>query len=89
MKSILDQDAELIGDPCGWIQHKGSSLCIDMHCKCGYHGHLDSDFCYYYECPSCKTLYEVGSHVRLWEVDRSTVTANAYAIKTCELDHDE
>lgn len=54
--------------PHGWIQWKGTDICIDLHCKCGYHGHIDGEFFYYYECPSCKTRYAVGQHVILIEL---------------------
>ncbi len=42
---------------------------MDLHCPCGYMGHVDASFAYAYLCPQCKRLYEVGSHVTLHPVD--------------------
>lgn len=49
----------------GWVQWKNTNVCMDMHCKCGYHGHFDGEFFYYYECPACKAKYAVGQNVKL------------------------
>lgn len=49
----------------GWIQWKGTDVCIDLHCECGHHGHVDADFFYFYECPACHKKYAVGQNVRL------------------------
>lgn len=52
--------------PHGWIQWKGTQPCIDLHCACGYHGHVDHDFFFYhYQCPKCKAKYAVGQNVVL------------------------
>ena len=51
--------------PHGWIQWKGTDVCIDLHCSCGHHGHIDDSFFYHYECPKCKTKYAVGQTVAL------------------------
>lgn len=52
--------------PHGWIQWKGTQPCIDLHCSCGYHGHMDADFFfYYYKCPKCKQGYALGQHIVL------------------------
>ena len=56
------------GEPHFWIQWKGTSLCADTHCVCGYHGHIDIDFCYYYECPRCHRKFMVGCNVKLIEM---------------------
>ena len=56
------------GDAHGWIQWKGTNVCMDMHCKCGYHGHFDGDFFYYYKCPKCGARYAVGQVVKLIEL---------------------
>lgn len=49
----------------GWIQWKGTDVCIDLHCSCGHHGHVDGDFFYYYRCPKCQRAYAVGQNVKL------------------------
>ena len=51
--------------PHGWIQWKGTDVCIDLHCSCGYHGHIDGDFLYFYECPKCHAKYALASHIKL------------------------
>lgn len=57
-------------EPYGWIQHKGTDICIDLHCVCGYHGHYDGDFFYFYECPECHRKYAVGQNVKLIELPK-------------------
>jgi hypothetical protein len=57
--------------PYGWIQWKGTDVCIDLHCACGYHGHVDTDFFYFYQCPSCKAKYAVGQNVALIPLSES------------------
>ena len=59
-----------IDGPHGWIQHKGTMICIDLHCECGYHGHYDSDYFFYAGlCPQCKRAYAIGEYVRLLPLD--------------------
>jgi hypothetical protein len=48
----------------GWIQWKGTKVCIDLHCECGRLEHFDGDFFYHYEC-SCGRKYAVGQNVKL------------------------
>jgi hypothetical protein len=63
---IYDQDFQpLPSDSHGWIQWKGTDVCIDLHCVCGYQGHIDGDFFYYYECAACGAKYAVGQNVKL------------------------
>lgn len=57
---------DTIGDsPMTFIQWKGTDVCMDWHCPCGTHNHLDSDFAYSIECYKCGTVFEVGSRVAL------------------------
>lgn len=51
----------------GWIQWKGTNVCMDIQCICGRHGHVDSDFFYTYRC-GCGRLFAVGQNVRLIEL---------------------
>lgn len=53
------------GESHGWIQWKGTDVCIDIHCVCGHSGHVDGDFFYHYRCPSCQRVYAVGQNVKL------------------------
>ncbi len=49
----------------GWIQWKGTDVCMDIHCVCGYHSHVDTDFFYNFRCPQCKQAYAVGQNISL------------------------
>lgn len=62
--SLLPQNR--MGVPHGWVQWKGTNVCMDIHCVCGYLSHIDAAFCYYLECPSCHQIYEVGGDVKLY-----------------------
>jgi hypothetical protein len=53
----------------GWIQWKGTDVCIDLHCICGSHGHFDGDFMYYVECEDCGRKYAVGQNIKLIPLD--------------------
>lgn len=57
----------------GWIQWKGTDVCMDTHCKCGHHGHIDAEFFYFYICPKCKTRYRVGQTVQFNEMTSEEV----------------
>lgn len=54
--------------PYGFIQWKGTDVCMDIHCICGAHEHYDGDFLYYYKCKTCGRIFEVGSSVPLKEL---------------------
>ncbi len=53
------------GDAHGWIQWKGTDVCIDLHCECGQHDHHDGGFFYFYECTACGKKYALGQNVKL------------------------
>lgn len=54
--------------PHGWIQWKGTGVCMDVHCKCGEMTHVDADFCYHIKCCHCGTVYAVNGHVEFIEL---------------------
>lgn len=56
------------GKPHGWVQWKGTSVCMDVHCKCGCVSHVDADFAYIIQCPNCKTIYSCNGHIELIEL---------------------
>jgi hypothetical protein len=56
--------------PHGWIQWKGTSVCMDVHCECGAHGHIDANFAYHLVCKNCYRIYYVDGHVKLIEIER-------------------
>lgn len=57
------------GRPHGWIQWKGTNVCMDIHCECGAHMHIDDDFVYYIKCPHCKRTYFCNGHIQLIELE--------------------
>ena len=53
-------------DSHGWIQWKGTDVCIDIHCtKCGCGSHYDGDFMYFVKCPECGQIYECNGYIEL------------------------
>jgi hypothetical protein len=42
-----------------FVQWKGTDVCLDLNCLCGYHGHFDGDFAYFLRCGSCGRTYEM------------------------------
>jgi hypothetical protein len=49
----------------GWIQWKGTDVCIDIHCTCGALLHIDAEFMYYVRCSECKALYAASPYIKL------------------------
>lgn len=52
----------------GWIQWKGTRVCIDLHCVCGFEGHQDAEFLYRIYCPNCGRQFLLGQNVKLIEL---------------------
>ena len=76
------------GEAHGWIQWKGTDVCVDLHCKCGHHGHYDGDFLYFYQCPACGTKYAVGQNIKLIPLtaeQEKYVETTQVGFKTCDL----
>lgn len=67
-------------EPHGWIQWKGTDVCMDMYCKCGCHSHIDADFSYHVKCPECGTVYFCNGHIEFIELkeepDSCVITGN-------------
>jgi len=42
-----------------FVQWKGTDACLDLHCVCGYHGHVDAEFAYGVQCYGCDRVYEM------------------------------
>jgi hypothetical protein len=47
-----------------FIQWKGTEVCMDLHCPCGTHSHIDADFAYRVRCAGCGDVYELGTQVK-------------------------
>ena len=59
------------GKPHGWVQWKGTDVCMDVHCKCGAHCHIDADFAYHVKCMECGTVYMCNGHIELIELEET------------------
>ena len=64
------QKDDLAGTPHGWIQFKGTELCMDVHCHCGQLTHIDGMFIYHVKCVSCGRMYQINAHVELIEIEK-------------------
>ena len=53
----------------GWIQWKGTDVCVDIHCECGETSHFDGEFMYVIQCPHCHRKYFANGHIQLIEID--------------------
>jgi len=58
--------------PHGWIQWKGTEVCMDVTCKCGEQFHIDAGFAYAVKCPYCGTLYMCNGHIQMIECEEIT-----------------
>ncbi len=56
--------------PHGWIQWKGTNVCMDIHCKCGEMTHVDDEFTYHIKCVKCKRVYFCNGHIELIELEQ-------------------
>lgn len=74
----------------GWIQWKGTDICIDLHCVCGHDGHFDGEFFYFFECPKCHRKYAVGENINLIPLseEQAKDVERRSSFKTCELERD-
>ena len=57
------------GKPHGWIQWKGTNVCVDIHCACGEVSHYDGDFMYSIKCPACERIHFCNGHIELIELE--------------------
>ena len=62
-EDIHDQEEDP-GPAHGWIQWKGTDVCIDLRCPCGAREHFDGYGLYFYRC-SCGASYALGEKVIL------------------------
>lgn len=70
------------GESQGWIQWKGTDVCMDVHCRCGHHGHIDDSFAYFYLCPKCGVTFAVGQTVRLYALEPAYAASKDWSPKT-------
>jgi hypothetical protein len=75
-------------DPHGWIQWKGTEVCMDFYCVCGYHSHIDAYFTYVIQCPDCGKMFMMNGNIQAIEID----TTDGYSVVIGEhddMDEDE
>lgn len=53
----------------GFIQWKGTDVCLDVTCLCGTHLHFDGDFAYAIRCWQCARIWELPAYIPLKLVD--------------------
>ena len=78
-EAAWDQQHHFEG-PHGWIQWKGTDVCMDVHCVCGHMSHVDADFVYQVQCPECQRVFFCNGNIQLIEleeVDESKVLVEA------------
>jgi hypothetical protein len=68
LKQAWDIQETYNDQPHGRLQWKGTDVCMDVYCKCGYDFHIHGYFAYSVKCPSCKTVYMCNGHIELIEV---------------------
>lgn len=56
------------GQPHGWIQWKGTDVCMDVHCVCGAMTHIDDSHCYVIQCPECDRIYFLNGNIEFIEL---------------------
>ena len=64
LEAAQDIEARIVEGPHGWIQWKGTNVCIDLHCTCGNLGHFDGDFAYAIKCAYCGAIWKLGQNVQ-------------------------
>jgi hypothetical protein len=52
----------------GFIQWKGTDVCMDFHCPCGEANHYDGYFAYEIKCAGCGTVYAPSCNVEMVRV---------------------
>jgi hypothetical protein len=77
------------GEAHGWIQWKGTEVCLDFHCTCGYHGHFDGDFAYYLKCGKCGAVYMLNGHIELVPITADEVADANYKTVAFDDEYDE
>ncbi len=80
-----DREEKFHGLPHGWVQWKGTDVCMDVHCECGAHLHVDAAFAYNVECPHCGRVFQCNGHIELIEIPKGT---SAMEPVMCDRDDD-
>ncbi len=49
----------------GFIQWKGTDVCMDFHCECGQSNHYDGFFAYTIKCKGCGNVYAASPNIEM------------------------
>lgn len=49
--------------PYVFLQWKGTDVCLDFNCDCGFDGHFDGYGAYAIACSNCGAIYEMPSTI--------------------------
>jgi hypothetical protein len=71
-------------DPFGWIQWKGTDVCVDIHCVCGEQSHFDGEYMYFIKCPKCGRVYEANGHIQLLPLTKNEIKEEEHAVQEAE-----
>ncbi len=84
---MMRRDASIVepGEGHGSIQWKGTGVCIDIHCRCGHHAHMDVEFLYFYQCPLCLDKFALGCDVRLYALTGNALVGYGDRVKRPDL----
>ena len=55
----------------GFIQWKGTDVCLDFHCECGCSNHYDGTFAYVVKCAGCESLFAPSCYVEMIKVEKA------------------
>jgi hypothetical protein len=81
-KLCEEADADVTKGPHGWIQWKGTDVCMDVHCSCGERTHVDASFAYTITCGACGKLWAVCSNVRLVEISQDELQGRCSPVRS-------
>ena len=81
LQSAEGKQETFTGQARGWVQWKGTDVCIDVHCKCGKISHYDGEYMYNIKCPYCERVYFANPHIQLIEVAEYDESSLKVAIK--------
>lgn len=56
------------GNGHNFIQWKGTKVCMDFWCQCGYSSHICDYFAYAIKCVGCGRFYALGQSVEVIEL---------------------
>jgi len=84
-KAATTQEALEIQDkqeglPHGWIQWKGTDVCMDVHCSCGVLAHIDGDFIYTIKCGGCGKVYCLSGYIEFIEIQNGLFEDSAVSV---------